>query len=620
MLARTAMIACVASASAYSVRPRASAIRMQDVASAPASSVTANADGKVLPTGSKAWCDTVYADRTRPTEKEKVVVLGSGWGAVKFVQNIDTTKMDVTVISPRNFFLFTPFLPSVTVGTVESRTVVESMRSLVQYDARPIGRKIKDKLSGNEGLEEEAFETARYMESACVKIDPENNRVFCEDVSTSSEKFTISYDKLVVAVGGQPDTFNTPGVREHALFLKEVEDAMSIRKKILDAFEGAALVSDPEEKARRAAFVVVGAGPTGLEFAAELSDCIREDFEKLFPEEVAASSVSLVSSSPNLLASYDKRVSDFTGALLGESEVTLKTGKRVVEVKKDGVVIKDKKTKEVYEIPSAVTLWSTGVAPIGVIKDFMTEVPEQTKRHGVYVDRQLKAFGTDNVFALGDCASVMSRGKLMIDDLKASYEAKATSMCDLDGECQKAEDLIMSKAEAMSLMDDIEKKYETSNSFTQAGLYQARIRGILDRDLSDDEPVTYASFNAAVDDCYSGLRSLPPTAQVAGQQGTYLASQFNGESDSDFKYFHKGSMAYVGQNKAAAQVSMLKSLLPDFLQKVPIIGEDIVITGTLAEYVWRFLYLDMQISNKNKVQVAFDWLKISLFGRCVSRY
>ena len=108
--------------------------------------------------------------------------------------------------------------------------------------------------------------------------------------------------------------------------------------------------------------------------------------------------------------------------------------------------------------------------------------------------------------------------------------------------------------------------------------------------------------------------------QVAGQQGSYLAAQFNGENDKPFKYFHKGSMAYIGQDKAAAQVSMLKNLLPEFLQGLPLVGEDIVLTGSLAEVVWRFLYLDMQISNRNKLQVGFDWVKTIIFGRDTSRY
>ena len=80
-------------------------------------------------------------------------------------------------------------------------------------------------------------------------------------------------------------------------------------------------------------------------------------------------------------------------------------------------------------------------------------------------------------------------------------------------------------------------------------------------------------------------------------------------------------MAYVGQENAAAQVSMLKSLLPEKLQELlPLVGEDIILTGRLAEIVWRFLYLDMQISNRNKLQVGFDWTKAIIFGRDTSRF
>jgi NADH:ubiquinone reductase (non-electrogenic) len=94
---------------------------------------------------------------------------------------------------------------------------VESMRKILQYDQRPLLRKLKDRLND---IDEETFVPARFFESACMSIDPDGNRIFCQDVSTSSEQFSISYDKLVIAVGGQVDTFDTPGVRENAIFLK----------------------------------------------------------------------------------------------------------------------------------------------------------------------------------------------------------------------------------------------------------------------------------------------------------------------------------------------------------------------------------------------------------------
>merc|ERR1719359_606027 len=337
-----------------------------------AGATTEATKGVVTPTGAS------LPDRTRVTDKEKIVVLGSGWAAIKFVQNIDTDVYDVTLVSPRNFFLFTPFLPSVTVGSVEGRSIVEPVRSLVQYGARPLTRKLKDRFKDREGLTEEGFEPARFLEVACTHIDAEASRITCEDVSLLGEvssqgkealkSFTLEYDKLVVAVGAVSNTFNTPGVTEHALFLKEIEDSNTIRSRLLDAFETAALAPDEEARKRLLEFVVVGAGPTGVEFAAELDDLIRGDLVKLYPEQAALAQVVLVSSSDDLLSSYDKRISDFTAELLKQSRVKVEAGVRVTEVKADSVTCQRKATGEVVELPSALTLWSTGVKPLPLVK------------------------------------------------------------------------------------------------------------------------------------------------------------------------------------------------------------------------------------------------------------
>jgi len=569
---------------------------MDVAATSPVSQATR---GVVVPTGSS------LPDRTRDTSKEKVVVLGSGWASVKFLQNIDTDKYDVTVISPRNFFLFSPFLPSVTVGSVEGRSIVEPMRALVQYGARPLSRKIKDRLSGRPGLTPEEFETARFMEVACTKIDVENNRVYCEDVSSvaGDRGFTLSYDRLVVGVGAISNTFNTPGVKENAFFLKEIEDATVIRSRMLDAFESAALESDAAKMKSMLEFVVVGAGPTGVEFAAELDDLIRGDLINLYPQQAEVAEVVLVSSTDDLLSSYDKRISEFTAELLKQSRVRVEAGVRVVEVKESAVVCKRKATGEEFDLPSSLTLWSTGVKPLPLVEELIAAVPEQTKRSGLYVDSSLKAYGLDNVYAAGDCAAVAS-GSSMQSDLKKLFKT-----ADVDGGGT------LTKEELLQLFDKIEDRYP------QAAVFKSKVEeGFAEADVDASGELDEEEFAGLLKEVDSFMRNLPPTAQVAGQQGSYLAAQFNGENDKPFKYFHKGSMAYIGQDKAAAQVSMLKNLLPEFLQGLPLVGEDIVLTGSLAEVVWRFLYLDMQISNRNKLQVGFDWVKTIIFGRDTSRY
>ena len=103
----------------------------------------------------------------RPTfdgPKKKVVILGSGWGALSVINHLTPGQFDVTVVSPRNYFLFTPLLPSVTVGTVEARSIVEPLRKLIR------------KVHGSEGCVE-------FLESECIDIDPVAKTVHCEDRS-----------------------------------------------------------------------------------------------------------------------------------------------------------------------------------------------------------------------------------------------------------------------------------------------------------------------------------------------------------------------------------------------------------------------------------------------------
>lgn len=383
----------------------------------------------------------------------------------------------------------------------------------------------------------------------------------------------------------------------------QIEDSNSILSRLITAFEAASIEEDEEKKAQMLQFVAVGAGPTGVEFAAELEDHIQEDLIKLYPNEVKLAKVVLVSSSDDLLSSYDKRVSDFTMELLSQTKVDLKTGVRVTEVTENSVVCKYKATGEVFEVPSALTLWSTGVGPVPLVEKLIEAVPEQTKSNALFVDSSCRAYGMDGVYAIGDCASVYAENTMNaeLDELFLTADADGSGTLD--------------KKEILDLFSKVSDKYP------QAAVFQTKIDEDYEKyDVDNSGELDLEEFDAVLMDFDSSLRSLPPTAQVAGQQGGYLAAQFNGENGQSFKYFHKGSMAYLGQDKAAAQVSMLKNLLPKPLQNIPILGEDIVLTGALAELVWKFLYVDMQVSNRNKVQVIFDWVKTGIFGRDTSKY
>lgn len=125
--------------------------------------------------------------------------------------------------------------------------------------------------------------------------------------------FELAYDMLVIAVGAETNTMNVKGVSEHAHFLKEIGDARKIRTTIMDNVETAYLPGQSkEERQRLLHFVVVGGGPTGVEFAAELRDFLLEDLVRLYPDIAQHMKILVVQSRDHVLNTYDAEISEYT--------------------------------------------------------------------------------------------------------------------------------------------------------------------------------------------------------------------------------------------------------------------------------------------------------------------
>ncbi|KAG9971588.1 external NADH-ubiquinone oxidoreductase-like protein, partial [Aureobasidium melanogenum] len=154
-----------------------------------------------------------------PTKKT-LVILGTGWGAVSLLKKLDTENYNVIVISPRNYFLFTPLLPSCTTGTIEHRSIMEPVRNFLRHKKAAV----------------------KFYEAEATKIDYAKKVVYINDeseVKGATSSTEVPFDMLVVGVGAENATFGIPGVREHSCFLKEVNDAQRIRKRIMDCCETA---------------------------------------------------------------------------------------------------------------------------------------------------------------------------------------------------------------------------------------------------------------------------------------------------------------------------------------------------------------------------------------------
>mmetsp|Transcript_6252 Transcript_6252/g.15560 ORF Transcript_6252/g.15560 Transcript_6252/m.15560 type:complete len:613 (-) Transcript_6252:398-2236(-) len=483
--------------------------------------------------------------------KEHIVVLGTGWGAAAFLKNIDTDKYRVTVVSPRNYFVFTPMLAGASVGTVDFKSITEPVRE--------INNKV------------------RYLEAAATEIDPVTNTIscisiVCEGNSCETEEFDINYDRLLFSVGAQTTTFGTPGVEEYCNYLKQVGDAQQIKNAIVNCFESAGLpnLTTEEEIRKELTFVIVGAGPTGIEFAAELLDFIEIDGPRYYKELLPYVRIKIVEAAPSILRPFEDGMKDeairrLTRTIEIEGVATLQPceillNKQVSEVSANYIYFKDGE-----KIEYGMSLWAAGVGPLPITSDLI-ETLEETEQKSAQeyargrlgVDPWLRVNGGEGkIFALGDCSCVSNTPFLPA----------------------------------------------TAQVASQQGEFLGKL-------LSNDYCID------AKDD-----KLLPPMVLDPSQTKSFseqIASFTMGEGEiaAPFQYLDLGILAYTGSGSALAQ-----------LQVAPGKGDPtsetwnpvrLQIKGKLGFGLWRSIYLLKQTSPKNVVLVTLDWIKVKLFGRDIS--
>lgn len=340
---------------------------------------------RVRLSGWKRSLSTIELD-DRKAGRKRVVVLGAGWAATSVLRGL-SDKYQTVAISPRAYFVFTPLLASTSCGTLEPRTALESVRSL---------------------------KPSEYFEASVQSIDFEKKEVLCLSPLQGwdpSKAFSVKYDKLVIAVGAHTQTFNIPGVREHAYFLKETKDAIKIRKRILGCFEEASLPSTSEERRRQLLhFCVVGGGPTGVEFSAELHDLIHDDLSRHYPSLIPLVSISLYDVAPRILSMFDSVLADYAANHFARQGIHVHTRRTVTRID-DGVV----HLKEEGPVKCGMIVWSTGLDMTPLIKE-LKGVKKDHKAGRIMTDGYLRLLDSaseaehpkviPDVYAIGDCAVI----------------------------------------------------------------------------------------------------------------------------------------------------------------------------------------------------------------------
>lgn len=331
--------------------------------------------------------------------RQRLVILGTGWGSYSVLKHIDKKLFDVIVISPRNHFLFTPLLCSTTVGTLEFRSIIEPIR--------------------NTGFRDEHH----FQLAEAISLSPDEHTVVCRSI-LNNEEYLLKYDKLVIGVGAVSNTFGVPGVNENAFFLKEVADARMIRNQILKNFELAMQpdVSEDEQK-RLLHFVIVGGGPTGVEFGAELYDFVKQDVTRLYVHERSKVSVTLIEAR-QILPSFDAKLRDFAERKMRQREQFRLVQSSVTEVHKDHVKLQDGTI-----MPCGLVVWSTGLAP----RPFTASVDlPKNNNNQLVVDEFLRVKDSDgSIFAIGDCSFIEAHPypcTAQVAEREGSYVAKSLGL------------------------------------------------------------------------------------------------------------------------------------------------------------------------------------------------
>ncbi|MDV7351735.1 NAD(P)/FAD-dependent oxidoreductase [Rhodococcus sp. NPDC019627] len=315
------------------------------------------------------------------SRRHRVVVIGSGFGGLFGTQALKKADVDITMIARTTHHLFQPLLYQVATGILSVGDIAPATRLVL--------RKQKN---------------ARVLLGDVESIDLETKTI----TSRFLDRTTITpYDSLIVAAGAGQSYFGNDHFSEFAPGMKTIDDALELRGRILGAFEQAELSHDPEERARLLTFVVVGAGPTGVELAGQIAELSRRTlsgaFRNIDPREAR---VILLDGAGDVLPVYGGKLSRKAAEQLERLGIEIQLGAMVTDVDVDGLVVKDKDGTQ-RRIESQCKVWSAGVQASPLGKQIADQSEAEVDRAGrLLVNPDLSVPGHPEVFVIGDMMSL----------------------------------------------------------------------------------------------------------------------------------------------------------------------------------------------------------------------
>ena len=317
-----------------------------------------------------------YAPWEKPPYEDfdkRVMVLGGGFGGYTAAKDLcelieDRNDVGVLVLAKNNFFTFWPMVPGIVSSDIDARNVAQPLRRALITAG------------------------ASFRRAEGKKLDLEHK------VVAADGGIEFPYDHVVISLGGLPNFFGIPGVEEHSLTMRGVEDAERIRNRVIERFEEVSLIRGevPESKLT---FVVIGGGATGVEVASEIHTLVHEnlapDYPNIDPHRVR---IVLLEALPNILPELDPALRKAARARMVNQRIEVRTKAMAEEITENCV-----KLKGGTNLGSENVIWTAGNRPNLGIEAEGLPVDERT---GIKVDEYLRVEGYQNIWAIGDCAAV----------------------------------------------------------------------------------------------------------------------------------------------------------------------------------------------------------------------
>jgi NADH dehydrogenase len=307
-----------------------------------------------------------------------VIILGCGFGGLFAARQLAGAQVDITMIDRSNHHLFQPLLYQVATAGLSAPAISAPIRHILAHQ-----------------------KNLTCLMATVTDIDTARKVVKLDDASE------LGYDYLIVATGSTHSYFGNDDWAEFAPGLKTLEDAFTIRSKILMAFEDAERQSDPVKQAALLTFAIVGAGPTGVEMAGTLIEIahhtLKGEFRRIDPDKAR---VVLLEGSDRVLSVYPDDLSEKARVQLERLGVEVRTGSKVTGIDAEGVSYSDAQGEQ--RLPAATVIWSAGVAASPLGRALGAEVDRAGR---VVVQQDLSIADHPEVFVIGDLAAVQSDGQ-----------------------------------------------------------------------------------------------------------------------------------------------------------------------------------------------------------------